>query len=73
MPYRNGMQLAQDEINAKGGVLGGRKLEIVFRDDGSTPGDAVRVAEELIRREMRPEDDARLIGHNIEELGGAAQ
>ena len=51
VPYRNGMQLAQDEINAKGGVLGGRKLEIVFRDDGSTPGDAVRVAEELLTRE----------------------
>jgi len=50
-PYRNGMQLAQDEINAKGGLLGGRKLEIVFRDDGATPGDAVRVAEELLTRE----------------------
>ena len=24
MPYRNGMQLAQEEINAKGGVLKGR-------------------------------------------------
>ena len=51
VPYRNGMQLAQDEINAKGGVLGGRPLEIVFRDDGSAPGDAVRVAEELVTRE----------------------
>ena len=51
VPYRNGMQLAQEEINAKGGVLGGRKLEIVFRDDGSTPGDAVRVADELLTRE----------------------
>src|SRR5262245_48170828 len=51
VPYRNGMQLAQEEINAKGGVLGGRKLEIVFRDDGSTPGDAVRVAQELLTRE----------------------
>jgi branched-chain amino acid transport system substrate-binding protein len=50
-PYRNGMQLAMDEINAKGGLLGGRKLEIVFRDDGATPGDAVRVAEELLTRE----------------------
>jgi branched-chain amino acid transport system substrate-binding protein len=49
-PYRNGMQLAQDEINAKGGVLGG-KLEIIFRDDGATPSDAVRVAEELLTRE----------------------
>jgi len=51
VPYRNGMQLAQDEINAKGGVLGGRKLAIIFRDDGGTPGDAVRVAEELLTRE----------------------
>jgi branched-chain amino acid transport system substrate-binding protein len=51
VPYRNGMQLAEEEINADGGVLGGRKLEIVFRDDGSTPGDAVRVAQELLTRE----------------------
>ena len=51
VPYRNGMQLAQEEINAKGGVLGGKKMEIVFRDDGGTPGDAVRVAEELLTRE----------------------
>jgi branched-chain amino acid transport system substrate-binding protein len=51
VPYRNGMQLGQDEINAKGGVLGGRKMEIVFRDDGGTPGDAVRVAEDLLTRE----------------------
>src|SRR5215470_4567117 len=51
VPYRNGMQLGQDEINANGGVLGGRKLEIVFRDDGGTPVDAVRVADELLTRE----------------------
>jgi branched-chain amino acid transport system substrate-binding protein len=51
VPYRNGMQLAQEEINAKGGVMGGRKMEIVFRDDGATPSDAVRVAEELLTRE----------------------
>jgi branched-chain amino acid transport system substrate-binding protein len=51
VPYRNGMQLAQDEINAKGGVMGGKKMDIVFRDDGGTPSDAVRVAEELLTRE----------------------
>jgi branched-chain amino acid transport system substrate-binding protein len=44
------MQLAQDEINGKGGLWGGR-LEIIFRDDGGTPTDAVRVAEELLTRE----------------------
>ncbi|WP_342359325.1 ABC transporter substrate-binding protein [Terrarubrum flagellatum] len=53
VPYRNAMQLALEEINAAGGVkaMGGRKLEFIFRDDGSTPGDAVRVAEELLTRE----------------------
>lgn len=49
-PYRKGMDLAIDEINAAGGVLG-RPLEIVSRDDNGNPGDAVRVAEELITRE----------------------
>ena len=49
-PYKKGMELAQEEINAGGGVLG-RPLEIVSRDDTGNPGDAVRVAEELISRE----------------------
>ena len=49
-PYKKGMELALDEINAAGGVLG-RPLEIVSRDDNGSPGDAVRVAEELISRE----------------------
>jgi branched-chain amino acid transport system substrate-binding protein len=49
-PYRKGMQLALEEVNAAGGV-NGRKLELVSRDDGGTPGDAVRVAEELLARE----------------------
>jgi branched-chain amino acid transport system substrate-binding protein len=44
------MDLAVDEINGAGGVLG-RKLEIVSRDDNGVPGDAVRVAEELLTRE----------------------
>ena len=49
-PYKKGMELALEEINRSGGVIG-RKLELVTRDDGGTPGDAVRVAEELIARE----------------------
>jgi branched-chain amino acid transport system substrate-binding protein len=44
------MELALEEINRSGGVAG-RKLELVIRDDGGTPGDAVRVAEELVARE----------------------
>jgi branched-chain amino acid transport system substrate-binding protein len=49
-PYKNGMALALDEINGKGGVLG-KKLELISRDDGANPGEAVRVAEELVTRE----------------------
>ena len=49
-PYRKGMELATEEINAAGGVLG-RKIEVVSRDDNGVAGDAVRVAEELLTRE----------------------
>jgi branched-chain amino acid transport system substrate-binding protein len=49
-PYKKGWELAQEEVNAAGGVLG-RTLEIVSRDDNGNPGDAVRVAEELLTRE----------------------
>ena len=38
-----------------------------------TAEQSVRLAEEIVRREMKPEDDARLIANNIEELGGPAQ
>ena len=37
VPYRNGWQLAVEEINRNGGVLGGRMLEILSRDDGGKP------------------------------------
>lgn len=49
-PYRKGMQLAIDEINKAGGV-NGKQLELIIRDDNANPGDAVRVAEELLSRE----------------------
>ncbi len=49
-PYKKGWELAVEQINAAGGVLG-RKLEVVSRDDNGNPGDAVRVAEELVSRE----------------------
>ena len=34
---------------------------------------SVQLAEEIILREMKPEDDARLIQRNVQELGGAPQ
>jgi branched-chain amino acid transport system substrate-binding protein len=49
-PYRKGMELAVEEVNRAGGVLG-RPLELVVRDDNGNAGDAVRVAEELLARE----------------------
>jgi len=49
-PYKKGMDLAVEEINAKGGVLG-KKIELITRDDNASPGDAVRIAEELIARD----------------------
>ena len=49
-PYKKGMELAVDEINASGGVLG-KKVQLIIRDDNANPGDAVRAAEELVSRE----------------------
>ena len=49
-PYKKGMDLAVEQINATGGV-NGKKLELISRDDNANPGDAVRVAEELVSRE----------------------
>jgi branched-chain amino acid transport system substrate-binding protein len=50
-PYKNGWNLALDEINAAGGV-NGNKLEVVSRDDNGNPGDTIRVAQELVAREQ---------------------
>ena len=49
-PYKKGMEMALEQVNASGGVLG-KKMELVTRDDNANPGDAVRVAEELVSRE----------------------
>jgi branched-chain amino acid transport system substrate-binding protein len=49
-PYKKGMELAVEQINQAGGV-NGRKIELVTREDNAIPGDAVRVAEELLARE----------------------
>jgi branched-chain amino acid transport system substrate-binding protein len=49
-PYKEGIAMALDEINAAGGVLG-RRLEIVFRDDKLKPDEAVKMARELVFQE----------------------
>ncbi len=50
-PYKKGMELAVDEINAAGGLIG-KKVQLITRDDNGAPGDAVRAAEELVSREQ---------------------
>ena len=48
---KRGLLIAIDEVNAKGGVLGGRKLELVIRDDEGNPAKGVTIARELVERE----------------------
>ena len=49
-PYRSAVEMAVDEVNARGGVLG-RKVEVVFRDDKGQPAEAVKHAQELVASE----------------------
>src|SRR5262249_6316844 len=48
---KRGLTVAIDEINAKGGVLGGRKIELVIRDEEGNPGKGVTAARDVIERE----------------------
>jgi len=49
-PYRAAVEMAVDEINGKGGILG-RKVEVIFRDDKGQPAEAVKHAQELVASE----------------------
>ena len=49
-PYKKGWEMAVEEVNAAGGVLG-RPLEVIHRDDGGKPANAVKIAEELSSKE----------------------
>jgi F-type H+-transporting ATPase subunit b len=55
---------AQREIESAGKVARQELREFAA-------GQSVRLAEEMIRRDIKPEDDARLISLRVEELGGA--
>lgn len=45
-----GTQLAIDELNAGGGVLG-KKIDFIYEDDRSTPGESATIAKKLITRD----------------------
>jgi len=49
---RDGVQLAVDEINKAGGILGGRPIQLVERDDQAKNEIGVQVAQELISKEQ---------------------
>ncbi len=49
-PALKGAQMAVDEANAKGGVLG-RKLQLIYKDSKGNPDEAVRVAREMILKD----------------------
>jgi branched-chain amino acid transport system substrate-binding protein len=49
-PYRQGWQLAVEEINQAGGLLG-RPVEVIARDDAGRPEEALRHAVELTAKE----------------------
>lgn len=45
-------EIAAEEINAKGGLLGGRKIEYVVRDDKLKPGEAVKEFRRMVTRDQ---------------------
>ena len=49
-PYRKGWQLAEEELNAAGGV-NGRPIEVISRDDAARDDEALRHAEALVANE----------------------
>jgi branched-chain amino acid transport system substrate-binding protein len=50
-PYRAALEMAVEETNARGGVLG-RKIEVLFRDDKLRPDEGIKHAQELVFQEQ---------------------
>ena len=49
---KRGMDLALAEVDATGGIMGGRKLEIVYADDASDPKKALEIAKEMVEKKQ---------------------
>lgn len=45
---KRGAEMAVDEINAAGGVLGGKQIKLVYEDDKGTPEGGVQAVQKLI-------------------------
>jgi len=48
----NGVELAKEEINNGGGLLGGRKIKIIMEDDQSKPGQPSAAVKKLVASDM---------------------
>jgi branched-chain amino acid transport system substrate-binding protein len=44
----NGVELAKEEVNNAGGLLGGRKIKIIMEDDQSKPGQPSAAVKKLV-------------------------
>ena len=51
---KGGLELAMDEINAAGGVLGGKKITLIIEDSAGNKDQAVNAARKLIGRDKVP-------------------
>src|SRR5262249_61060990 len=47
-----GAKMAAEDINARGGILGGRKVELVIEDDSGTPEKAVAALRKLATQDQ---------------------
>jgi branched-chain amino acid transport system substrate-binding protein len=63
--YKRGAEAAAAEINAKGGVLGGRKIVISMQDDACDPKQAVSVANRVIAEGIKFVDGHTCSGATI--------
>lgn len=52
--HKNGYTVALNDLNAKGGVLGGKKIELVYYDDQSRPDQAVQGVNKLVDQDHVP-------------------
>jgi len=49
-PEKKTVQMLEEQVNNEGGVLGGRPLEVIVKDDKSVPDNAVKAANDLIEQ-----------------------
>ena len=64
-PYKKGWELAVEEVNAAGGVLG-KKFNVIVEDSGGNPTTALNAARKLIAAQRYEEADTMLIQTHIQ-------